>query len=141
MPKLLMLCVFTVASIIGYAQTADIFKPDSVRKQLIAVKISTLLRIDGLLNEREWRLAPSSPQFTEIEPVQNAAPQFETEVSVLYNNQNLYIGVFAKDPLGTKALRATNFKRDFDYLSHDLVTITIDGFNDKRNAMCFATNA
>src|SRR4029078_2660150 len=53
----------------------------------------------------------------------------------------IYFGIFSRDPLGRKAIRATHFKRDFNYLAHDLVTLTFDGFNDKRNAMCFASNA
>jgi hypothetical protein len=93
------------------------------------------------LNEPEWQVAQASPQFTQIEPYQGATPNFETAVKILYNKQFLYLGIFSKDSLGRKAIRATDFKRDFDPLAHDLVTITFDGFNDKRNAMCFATNA
>jgi len=43
--------------------------------------------------------------------------------------------------VGRKAIRAPDFKRDFDFRSHDLVSIAFDGFNDKRNAMTFVTNA
>src|SRR5262249_32023686 len=67
--------------------------------------------------------------------------RFSTTLRVLYNRHYLYIGVYAQDSGGRKAIRATDFKRDFNYLAHDLVTFTFDGFNDQRNAMCFATNA
>src|SRR5207237_4547825 len=106
-----------------------------------AVQITTTLHIDGLLNEPEWNLARPSPRFTQIEPYQGAAPNFETQVKVLYNKQYLYFGIFSKDSLGRKAIRATDFKRDFDYRQHDLINLSFDGFNDRRNAMCFATNA
>src|SRR5215472_1656721 len=43
--------------------------------------------------------------------------------------------------MGKKAIRATDFKRDFNNLAHDHLVVTFDGFNDNRNAMCFATNA
>jgi len=33
------------------------------------------------------------------------------------------------------------FKEILSYMAHDLITLTFDGFNDKRNAMCFASNA
>jgi hypothetical protein len=123
------------------AQSSEIFKPDSIRKEIIAVAISSSLHIDGILNEPEWSMAGPSPQFTQIEPYQGSAPQFETEIKVLYNRQYLYLGAILKDSLGKKSIRATDFKRDFDYLAHDLVNIAFDGFNDNRNAMCFATNA
>lgn len=123
------------------AQNADVFAPDSIKKTIAAVRIETQLRIDGVLNEPEWNLAKASPHFTQVEPHQGAPSSFETTVRVLYNKQFLYIGIFSQDSAGKKAIRATDFKRDFDYLAHDLVTLTFDGFNDQRNAMCFATNA
>lgn len=125
----------------AFSQIAEIFKPDSVKKQVNAVQIQTSLHIDGVLSETEWNLAKASPRFTQIEPYQGAAPSFETFVKVLYNKQFLYFGIFSKDSAGKKAIRATDFKRDFNFQAHDLVTLTFDGFNDKRNAMCFATNA
>jgi len=123
------------------AQDADFFKPDSNRKKIEAVKISGSIRIDGVMDEPEWKLAKPSPHFTQVEPQQGKPSHFETEIKVLYNRTYLYVGVVAHDPLGKKAIRATDFMRDFDYLRHDLVNLSFDGFNDKRNAMAFATNA
>jgi len=135
------LCLLVAIPAIVASQSADVFAPDSVKRTITAVRIETQLRIDGVLNEPEWNLARSSPRFTQVEPHQGAPSSFETTIRVLYNQQFLYIGIYAQDPAGRKAIRATDFKRDFDYLAHDLVTLTFDGFNDQRNAMCFATNA
>lgn len=140
MPKALLLIVIALPFRV-FAQNTEIFKPDSIRKQIIATKITSSLRIDGVLNEPEWLQAVSSPRFIQIEPYQGAAPNFGTDVKVLYNKQYLYFGIFSQDALGKKAIRATDFKRDFSILAHDQVTLTFDGFNDRRNAMCFATNA
>ncbi|MBB3054673.1 carbohydrate binding family 9 domain-containing protein [Mucilaginibacter gotjawali] len=125
----------------AFAQDADFFKPDSIRKTVKAVKISTNIKVDGLLDEPEWLLAPASPDFIQIEPYQGKAPNFATLVKVLYNQKYLYFGITCKDPLGKKAIMASDFVRDFDYTRHDLVNLSIDAFNDKRNAMVFATNA
>lgn len=135
---LLLLCFVSLRT---FSQDAEIFKPDSIKKEIDAVKITASLHIDGVLNEPEWTLAKPSPRFTQIEPHQGAAPNFETFIKVLYNKEYLYLGFFSKDSLGKKAIRATNFKRDFDYRQHDLVNVAFNAFNDKRNAMCFATNA
>ncbi len=125
----------------SFAQDADVFKPDSIRKVLEATQIKSSIKIDGILKEEEWKNALSSPRFIQIEPHQGDAPNFETSVKVLYNKQFLYFGVFSKDSLGRKAIRATDFKRDFNFAQHDLLTLSFDGFNDKRNAMALATNA
>ncbi len=136
-----LLFIFLFFSLQTFSQNTEIFKPDSVRKEIEAVQITTSIHIDGLLNEPEWLQAKASARFTQIEPYQGAAPNFETIVKVLYNKQYLYFGIFSKDSLGKKAIRATDFKRDFNYLSHDLVNLSFDGFNDNRNAMNFAANA
>lgn len=124
-----------------FAQDADSFKPDSVRKKMHAVATTSFLRIDGVLKEPEWNLATASPQFIQIEPHQHQKPNFETEVKVLYNRQYLYFGINALDSLGKKAIRAIDFKRDFNERQHDFVSLAFDAFNDKRNAMSFVTNA
>jgi hypothetical protein len=122
------------------AQDAEVFKPDSIKKTIEATKINKNLRVDGILADEEWKLAPSSLQFTQIEPFQGQRPSQQTEVKVLFNRRFLYLGIIARDSLGKKAIRATDFRRDFNFRQHDLIAISFDGFNDKRNAMMLATN-
>jgi len=100
-----------------------------------------MLKVDGVLDEPEWGLANRSAEFVQIEPYQGKAPTFATIVKVLYNQKYLYMGLIAKDPLGKKAIRSTDFIRDFDETKHDLLGLAFDTFNDKRNAMYFATDA
>ncbi len=138
--KILLAFLFSAFVLGCYSQQKNIFDPDSVRKEIEAVPITSNLHIDGLLNEAEWSLAKPSPKFVEIEPAQGNPATEATEVKVLYNRQYLYFGIFAHDSLGTKALRSTDFKRDFDDKSRDLVSIAFDCFNDKRNAMSFVTD-
>ncbi|MCC6726724.1 MAG: carbohydrate binding family 9 domain-containing protein, partial [Saprospiraceae bacterium] len=84
--------------------------------------------------------AKPASNFVQVEPMQGQPATQETEIRVLYNKQFLYFGVFSKDSLGKQALRAVDFKRDFDFRQHDLVSLCFDGFKDERNAMVFATN-
>jgi hypothetical protein len=133
--------ILSFHSAAAFAQDAAFFKPDSIRRELRAVRITTSIKVDGLLIEPEWDLAGASARFTQIEPYQGKAPGQETEVKVLYNQKYLYFGILCKDSLGRKAIRATDFIRDFDETKHDLLSLAFDGFNDKRNAMVFATNA
>lgn len=123
------------------AQDASVFKPDSVKRRLHSIKINRLLKVDGHLDEGEWNRAPLSPPFTQIEPLQGTAPLHPTQTKVLFNRQYLYIGIWAFDSLGKKAIRATDFSRDFSIRSHDYIGVSFDGFNDQRNAMAFFSNA
>lgn len=124
-----------------YAQDAGIFKPDSVKKEIIAAKISGNIKIDGALDETEWKQAIPSPDFIQIEPMQGNTPNHKTTTMGLYNRQYLYLGIIEHDSGGNKAIRATDFRRDFSVRGHDHIAISLDGFNDHRNAMAFTTNA
>jgi hypothetical protein len=136
----LLLILFLFISIGSFAQNIELFKPDSIKKIIEGTQINTVLKIDGILNEPEWQLAKPVLDFVQIEPNQGEKPNFSTFVSVLYNSRFLYFGIFAQDSLGKKSIRATDFKRDFDFKQHDLITIAINGFNDSRSSMVFATN-
>src|ERR1043165_1017944 len=84
-PKHLLFVLFLFAAIYSYSQDAGVFKPDAVKKEMTAVQINSSLKIDGILNEEEWKLAKPSPRFIQIEPQQGLPANFETEVKILYN--------------------------------------------------------
>ncbi|HEV3249607.1 MAG TPA: hypothetical protein VGZ71_01565, partial [Puia sp.] len=110
MKKMLaILLILTAGGSEIFSQDIEIFKPDSVKKQIEAVQIFSSLRIDGILNEPEWTKAKPSPRFIQIEPYQGKEPGQETEVKVLFNRDYLYFGIFSHDSLGKKAIRATDF--------------------------------
>jgi Domain of unknown function (DUF5916)/Carbohydrate family 9 binding domain-like len=117
-----------------------VFKPDSIRREVKAGEIKRNLTIDGNLTEEEWKTAQPITNFVQVEPFQGQKVNHDTEVRMLYNRNFLYLAAFAKDSLGRSALRSPDFRRDFDFQSHDFFGISLDPFNDKRNAMVFMTN-
>ena len=119
---------------------AVIFAPSKKPRIIRAVEISDKLKIDGRLDEADWQLARPINRFIQVDPKQGRAATFDTDVRVLYNRHFLYIAAINHDSLGRKAIRTPNFKRDFSTMAHDLFGVVIDGFNDRRNAMTFATN-
>ncbi len=123
------------------AQDAEVFPPNPDKRSIEAIKVEGRLKIDGRLDEEDWKRAGPVTDFIQIEPFQGEPASQQTEIRVLYNNQFLYLGVSSLDSLGKKVLRATDFRRDFDHRQHDLINLSFDGFNDNRNAMVFATNA
>ncbi|WP_338873482.1 DUF5916 domain-containing protein [Spirosoma sp. SC4-14] len=120
-------------------QTA-IFAPSKKRRIIYATEVQDRLKIDGRLDETIWQHAVPAQQFVQVDPKQGQAATFDTEVRVLFNRHYLYIAAVNHDSLGRKAIRTPNFKRDFSSMAHDLFSVSIDGFNDQRNAMAFATN-
>jgi hypothetical protein len=133
---LILLLNFAVYDVISQ----DIFAPSQNKPRITAHQTDTKLTIDGILNEDAWSKADSLSNFIQIEPYQGKPTANKTTVKILYNDENLYVGVWCSDSLGTKAIRVPDMKRDFDWRAHDTFAICIDGFNDKRNSASFATN-
>src|SRR5262249_29792862 len=133
--------LFLLLTAFAFGQDAAFFKPNPHRREIKAVKITASIKVDGALDEPEWAQAPGVSDFIQIEPYQGQPSKFVTIVKVLYNQKYLYFGIQCRDPQGRKAIMATDFVRDFDYLRHDLVNLAFDTFNDQRNAIVFATNA
>lgn len=125
-----------------HAQTPDptIFQPVQPPKQIRAVRASGRLTTDGRLNEADWRLAPVATGFFQAQPEQGKTPANDTQIRVLFDDKNVYIGAFCPDSLGRKALRVPDLRRDFDYFANDLVGVSFDPFRDQRNAQAFQTN-
>lgn len=128
-------------SVTAGAQDAAVFKPDSEKRRVRAVRIEGSLKVDGNLDEAEWLRAPFAADFVQIEPLQGQPPRQLTHARVLFNRNFLYVGIMAHDSVGREAIRATDFRRDFSPRSHDFIGLSFDGFNDRRNAMAFLTNA
>lgn len=124
-----------------YEYAQSVFPPDSIKRKIEATQITGTLKIDGYLNDPYWNEASIVPDFIQMDPHQGKPPKYKTTVKLLYNATYLYIGAICFDSIGKSNFRVPNFKRDFFFGAGDDFIIGIDGFNDERNAISFATNA
>ena len=97
------------------------------------------ITIDGVLDEPIWSSAPRIGNLTQRQPVPGEAPTEDTEVTLLYDQDNLYIGVVAYDSEPQRVI-GTEMARDTSLRSDDRIEILLDTFRDQRNAFYFATN-
>lgn len=118
----------------------NIFPPDTVKKKIKILQIEGNIKIDGLLNEPEWQIAVPIPGFIQMDPLQGMPAEEKTCVRLLCNKLYLYVSAICYDTVGKNKFRVPNFKRDFSIASGDDFSIAIDGYNDERNAVSFATN-
>jgi hypothetical protein len=137
-PVLILLFLFSRHT---YAQDAAIFPPSAEKRSIRAFKMDDFLKVDGRLDEGAWVYAGEAGDFVQVEPRQGERASQATTFRILYNRQFLYLGVFSRDSLGKKAIRATDFRRDFNTRQHDHISLALDGFRDGRNAMVFSSNA
>ena len=98
------------------------------------------IKVDGFLNDIHWENVDFSKGFFQKNP-NNGEPSTEkTEVGILYDDKNIYIGVkcFYRD---IKNIYAHQKKRDAALFSDDLFLIIIDTYRDGRTGYMFETNA
>jgi hypothetical protein len=119
---------------------------------LVAARVRTdEVCVDGRLDEAAWRHAVPASGFRQQEPGEGAPATEDTEVRVLFDEANLYVGILARDREPEKVV-ARILQRDkllepwgYDnrqrFGGDDAVAILLDPFRDRRNAFVFATNA
>lgn len=97
------------------------------------------ITVDGMLDEGVWRSAATIGDLVQRQPEPGGSPSERTEVRLLRDEMNLYIGVIAFDS-NTGAIVASQMARDGDIDSDDRIEILLDTFRDQRSAFYFATN-
>ena len=91
------------------------------------------------MSERDWVEALPIGDLVQREPHEGQAATERTEVKLLYDSSNLYIGVLCHDSEPARVIGA-HMARDADLTADDRIEILIDTFHDRRNAYYFATN-
>jgi len=110
-----------------------------LEKRLSAVRASGGITVDGALDEPAWSTAPIANGFIQNDPREGTAATYDTEVRMLYTDDALYFGVWAKDAEASKII-VSDLKKDYNTGSSDGFRIVLDTFHDGRNAYQFATN-
>ena len=113
--------------------------PREPGKAAVVTAITSEITVDGLLEEEIWRTAPSIGELTQREPMTGESPTDRTTVTLLYDADNLYIGVMCNDAEPERVI-GTQMARDATLTSDDRIEILLDTYRDQRNAFYFATN-
>ena len=141
MKKLLLLSL-TILYTKTYAQdslASGNFAPPAKAAIVQAIRAKEPLSIDGKLDETDWQNAPITSDFFMMEPRQAGTIKHKTEVKVLFDDKNLYFGVFCADSLGKKGIRVQDLRRDFLFGENDIFYVQLDPMNLQRFCVSFQT--
>lgn len=97
------------------------------------------IEVDGLLDEAVWKTAAKANHFTQRELNIGEPVTERTEVAIVYDAENLYVGVWCYDS-NPQGIRAKEYQRDFNEGLDDNFILIFDTYHDKRNGFMFATN-
>jgi hypothetical protein len=129
-----------LAALMLFATTA-LFAQESVtpRRQYNAVKLTLPApTIDGRLDEGFWQSSGKGGDFVQFEPYEGKQPSQKTEFVITYDDNNLYVGIWAFDTSPDSISRRLSRR---DNIDGDMVGIDIDSYYDKRTSFGFFVNA
>jgi len=106
---------------------------------VVVTQVTDKITVDGVLDEPIWTQVPNIGELVQRQPNAGEEPTERTEVTLLYDANNMYIGVVAYDSEPDKVI-GTVMERDGSLNSDDSLAIVLDTFRDQRNAFYFATN-
>jgi hypothetical protein len=109
-------------------------------RRLKPMKTTERIMVDGRLEEASWSQTDVAGNFIQNEPQVDQPASEATEVRILYDHENLYIGILARDSEPERVI-VNDLKKDFERDRGDTVEIVLDTFHDQRNGYLFATNA
>ena len=110
----------------------------SKQKSFQVKYINDFIKLDGVLDEPIWTEAESAKDFWEYFPVDSILAREQTDIKMLYDDKNLYIGI--KVNTVGKDYAIESLRRDFRAGNSDNITLLFDTFNDGNNAFLFGTN-
>jgi len=126
-------------------------EPGVLSARPLSEEESESFRLDGLLSEPFWADAPAIRRLTQQEPEEGEEASEATHVMVLFDEENLYVGIRALDSepdrivsrilQRDRVMVAGGFDQRPAFAGDDAVAILLDPFDDNRNAYVFATNA
>ena len=103
-----------------------------------AVEVAESPVIDGRLDEGAWQQGSAMSGFTQRVPDDGQPASERTEVRVLFDDEALYIGVWAFDSRAD-AITYGERIRDYEVNQSDAVVFVLDTWNDDQNGFVFGT--
>src|SRR2546425_2049375 len=128
--------VATMAALVLVGPRAAAGEPDP---PVAVVGAGEGIRFDGALDEAAGSRATPIGPLLQRDPKEGAPGSEETEVRVLFDADNLYIGVTCRDRTPS-AIVSTQLGRDADLEVDDRITIVLDPFFDHKNGFFFVVN-
>ncbi|MBI2150708.1 MAG: carbohydrate binding family 9 domain-containing protein [Acidobacteria bacterium] len=104
-----------------------------------AVRASSRIALDGLLNDEPWVPAPLASEFTQRDPIEGSPATERTELRVVYDDAAIYFGVRLFDSEPQKIVRQLS-RRD-NYSDADFFTIQLSPYNDRLTGAIFEVSA
>jgi hypothetical protein len=103
------------------------------KKNIVAVRVATPPKIDGLPNEAIWKTIPVASEFVEYGPRNGTMPELRTEIRFAYDDIALYILAVMYDPQPDSICKELGRRDQVESLNTDYISFDILPYNDGLN--------
>ncbi len=107
---------------------------------MVAGTTSAPVRLDGVLDEADWDHAGTIPDLVQQDPHPGESTPYKTEIRLLVDEGNLYLGISCRDP-DPGRIAVHTMERDGNLRGDDTVTIVLETLGDRRRGYLFKVNA
>jgi len=90
--------------------------------------------IDGILDEELWSDENRTGDFMQFQPHEGIAPSQETEFAIHFDNNNIYVGIWAYDSSPDSISRRLTRR---DNIDGDVIGVDFDSYHDHRTSFGF----
>lgn len=104
----------------------------------VAARTDVAPVIDGVPDEEAWMGGPVLSDFTQREPSDGDPASERTEVRVIYDDEAIYVGVWAWDSQVDQLVPGDAI-RDYEVTDADAILMIFDTYKDERNGFVFGT--
>ncbi len=135
-------CVLPLSPLVAqHTSAAAAPTPSAPTRSMRAVRRTTLITLDGRLDEAAWASAEPSGEFTQSYPAPGKPALDRTEVRVVYDDAALYVGIrmFDAHPDSIAAGLARRDATSATGIYSDWVHLIVDSYHDRRTAFRFST--
>ena len=108
-------------------------------RRAVAVQVESIPEIDGVLDDPAWKEAIPITDFVQHEPLEGQPSSENTQVFVVYDSDNLYVGVMLHDSDPSQIL-VSESERDSELTDTDAFWMVFDTYHDRQNGFVFGTN-
>jgi hypothetical protein len=134
----LLLAAFAIC-LPGFSAAAPPQAASADRPSARAARITTPVKLDGVLDDPAWTAAQPIGPLVQSVPNENTPATESTEIRVLYTSSTLYVGIRCLDRTPS-AIVSTQLTRDAELESDDNILVILDPFFDHRNGFFFQVN-
>ncbi len=111
------------------------------RTTVRVIRLTTGIRLDGVLDEEVYREIAPITDFVQHVPASGAPATERSEAWVMYDDTNIYVTARVHDSAPENQWVANEMRRDTSQLrQNDTFGVVFDTFYDRRNGFAFYTN-